>query len=96
MRNSSDKSCRENQNTHSKFTNVCLWDGVEKYDIAGKATNDDKSTAHALSFWITKAIDTHSEYVTLTAFPRQQRLSERASMLGLYVNCIVRLVFASS
>jgi len=32
--------------------------------------------------WITEAADTHSEYVILTAFPRQQWLRERASMLG--------------
>ena len=31
--------------------------------------------------WITKATDTHSEYVVLTAFPLQQWLHERASML---------------
>ena len=33
------------------------------------------------AFWITKVTDTHSEYVILAAFPRQQWLSERASML---------------
>jgi len=31
--------------------------------------------------WITKATDTHSEYVILIALPLQQRLYERASML---------------
>ena len=31
--------------------------------------------------WITKATDTHSEYVILIAFPRQQWLRERSSML---------------
>jgi len=30
---------------------------------------------------ITKATDTHSEYVTLTAFPLQQKLHERVPML---------------
>jgi hypothetical protein len=30
--------------------------------------------------WITKATDTHSEYVILTAFARQQWLRERASL----------------
>jgi hypothetical protein len=30
--------------------------------------------------WITKATDTHSEYVILIAFPRQQWLRERASV----------------
>jgi hypothetical protein len=30
--------------------------------------------------WITKATDTHSEYVTLIAFPRQNGYAKRASM----------------
>jgi len=55
---------------------------------------------------ITKATDTHTEYVILTAFPRQQWLHERASMLrytyvassGFFFNipqalCIYRNVF---
>jgi hypothetical protein len=40
--------------------------------------------------WITKATDTHSEYVTLIAFPRQQWLRERASVLRYtYIACLV-------
>ena len=31
--------------------------------------------------WIPKATNTHSEYVILIAFPLQQRLHERASIL---------------
>jgi hypothetical protein len=31
--------------------------------------------------WIPNATNTHSQYVTLTAFPLQQWLHERASML---------------
>jgi len=51
MRNISDKSCRENQNTHFMFNNCfqksChLWDNVEKYFRAGQAT--DYNMAHAL------------------------------------------------
>jgi hypothetical protein len=34
-----------------------------------------------IACWINKATDTHSEYVTLIAFPLQQWLQERASML---------------
>ena len=52
MRNVSDKSCRENQNTHFVFSNsfffrkiVPFWDTVVKYRIAGQATDD--SMAHA-------------------------------------------------
>ena len=38
--------------------------------------------------WITKATDTRSEYVILIAFPLQQWLRERASILRLYINCL--------
>ena len=38
--------------------------------------------------WITKATDTHSEYILLVVFPRQQWLRERLSMLHLYVHCL--------
>ena len=36
-----------------------------------------------IAFWITKATNTHSQYVTITAFPLQQWLHERASVLRL-------------
>jgi hypothetical protein len=45
------------------------------------------------AWWIPKATLTHSEYVILTAFPRQQWLHERASVLRLYVLCLVVFVF---
>ena len=38
--------------------------------------------------WVTKATDTHSEYIILIAFPLQQWLRERASILHLYVYCL--------
>jgi hypothetical protein len=38
--------------------------------------------------WITKATDTHSVYVILIAFPRQQWLCECTSMLRIYVHCL--------
>jgi hypothetical protein len=53
---------------------------VEKYGRAGHATNNIIWRTR-FARWITKATDTHAEYVTLIAFPRQQRLRERASML---------------
>ena len=40
--------------------------------------------------WITKAVDAHSEHVILIAFPQQQWLFERASMLRLYVHFLSR------
>jgi len=37
---------------------------------------------------VTTVTVTHSEYVMLTAFPRQQCFHEGASMLRLYVHCL--------
>ena len=34
-----------------------------------------------IACWIAKTTNTHSEYVVLTAFPLQQQLHERASLL---------------
>jgi hypothetical protein len=43
-----------------------------------------------IACWIPKATNTHSEYVILTAFPLQQWLQERASMLRYtYIACII-------
>jgi len=40
--------------------------------------------------WIPKSTDTHIEYVMLIAFPLQQNLHERASMLRYkYTACLV-------
>ena len=42
--------------------------------------------------WITKATDTHTEYAIVIAFPLQQWLHERASMLRYtYIAC--RVIF---
>jgi len=37
--------------------------------------------------WITTATNTQSEYVMLIAFPQQQWLHERASVLGYTLSC---------
>jgi predicted proteasome-type protease len=47
-----------------------------------------------IEFWITNVIDTHSEYVILIAFPLQQLLHHRASLLR-YTH-IVSLVSSQS
>ena len=43
-----------------------------------------------IACWIPKATNTHSQYVTLIAFPQQQWLHERPSMLRYtYIACFV-------
>jgi hypothetical protein len=63
---------------------------VEKYGRAGRATDD--SIIRRMRFYcrINKATNTDSEYVIFYAFPRQQWLRERASVLGyMYSACPV-------
>jgi len=97
MKNVSEKRCRENQNTHIVFGNSLpppssrsyrLWDNVEKYGTAGQATGDNIIRRMPFACWITKATDTHSEYILLIAFPRQNWVRERASVSRLYVHCL--------
>jgi len=66
-----------------------LWESMEKCGRARQATDDNIRCMH-IPCWITKATDIHSEYVTLIALPRQQWLRERASMLRLYVHCLLQ------
>jgi len=58
-----------------------------------ETVTDDNITWHMRSAcWITKATSTHSENVKLIAFPRQQLLPERASMLRYtFTVCLVHL-----
>jgi hypothetical protein len=54
---------------------------MEIYGRAGQATDDNIIRRMRFTYWITKAADTHSEYVVLVAFPGQEWLGERASVL---------------
>ena len=52
MRNVSNKSCRENENTHFRFStffrkSCCLWHNVEQYGGAGKAAGN-MAQAHCM------------------------------------------------
>jgi len=59
---------------------VPFWGSVEKYVRARLATDDNIKHHMRLAFWVTKATDTHSKYIILIAFLRQQWLRERVSM----------------
>ena len=56
---------------------------MEKYCIARHATDDNIIRHMRIVYWITKPTDTqrHSECVILIAFPLQQRLHERTTIL---------------
>ena len=53
---------------------------MEKYGTAGQATDENIMQRARCACLITKATDTHSEYVILLAFLRQQSLRESLSM----------------
>jgi hypothetical protein len=60
MLNISDRSCRENENTHFMFSTffrkLCLlWNNVEKYGRAWQATDGNIIWRMRFAYWITKA-----------------------------------------
>ena len=56
---------------------------------ATQPTDDNIIWRMRITYWITRATDTHSEYVMLIAFPRQQWLRERDAMIRYaYIACI--------
>ena len=54
---------------------------MEKYGTTRQGTGDNIMRRMHFAHWITKATDTHSECVILTAFILQKWLSERVSIL---------------
>ena len=49
----------------------CRLQDVEKYGTSIQATGDNRSRRMRNASWITKAVDTRSQYVILIAFPRK-------------------------
>jgi hypothetical protein len=58
----------------------CLQENVEKYGRVRHVTNDNSIRRMHIACWVTKATDTHSEYLILVHFPQQQWLRERNSI----------------
>jgi len=90
----SDNCCTENPNIHFAFNYMSFENRavyVIKWNILYKRqTKDDVTWRKRIASCITKATETHSEHVILTAFPLQQMLHERASMF--HYMCIDFLV----
>ena len=64
------------------FRKSCsLCDNVEKYCGTGQVTDGNIIVRMRTACWITKATDTHSEYVIFIAFPLQQWLHQQVSIL---------------
>jgi hypothetical protein len=65
---------------------------VEKSSRTGQATDDNMIRHMRVACWTPKARNTHPEYVKLIAFPLQQWLQERASVLRYTYSYITRLL----
>jgi hypothetical protein len=95
MRDVSDKSCRENQNTHLMLNNFFFFESHAVYEILWKNIVElDRPQiiiwCMRIAYLITKATNTHSEHVILTVFSRQQWLHEHASVFCYtYIACLV-------
>jgi hypothetical protein len=61
---------------------------VEEYGTARQVTDDNIIRRMRFACRITKATGTHSEYVIIIAFPRQQWLRERVSILRCTYHCL--------
>ena len=100
MRNVSDRTCRENQNTHSMFSyffpeNRAVYESRKMWlDRTGHMPIRRMRFASR----ITKAKHTQTQkYVILIAFPQQQWLHERVSMLHyMQIACLVPFQFLAS
>jgi hypothetical protein len=69
----------------------------KKHGTARQATDGSMIRRMRLACWITKATDTHSEYVIFIAFPRHQWLRTRVSMLHYtHMACLVLITPISS
>jgi len=71
MRNISEKSCRENQNTHFIFSDFfqksyCLWDMLK--NILELDRQHMTMWLMCIECWVSKATNTHSEYIILLIF----------------------------
>jgi hypothetical protein len=93
MKTFSDKICREKQNTHCNLNGVsenrAIYERIWKNAVE-RGGPQKAIWRMGIACWIPKAAITHSEKVILTAFPLQQWLHERASLLRYtYIACLV-------
>ena len=66
---------------------------MKKFVGVRQITDDNITLRMRFACWISKATDTHSEYVILIAFVLQQWLHERISVLGyMHSACLVGLI----
>jgi len=98
IRNFLNKVCTWNQNIHLVFNSSVFLENLDVYEImwkknyrAGQATEGNTAQAHCMLDNEGHAhTHTQSQYAILIAFPQQQWLQERASMLRCaFIACLV-------
>ena len=92
--NISDKLCRVNQNSQFMFNNFFpkIVPFMRKCGITGQATDDSIILRMCIAGRIIKATDTHSEYVILIGFPRQQCLAN-APHFSVYTYIVSHVIY---
>jgi hypothetical protein len=95
--NVSDQNCREIQNTHFMFSTffpkiVPFMRQCGKYGRAGRATDGNIICRMHIAYWIIKATDTHSEYIS-RLFSTQFWLRKPASILIVRYTHVSSLIF---
>ena len=95
MRNASDKSCRENQNTYFVFNNFFLrkscplWDNVEIYDKARQATGDNITRRMRFAWWINNVTNTPRLCTSNTyCFSTTTMVAQTRLNMTLHVHCM--------
>jgi len=93
MRNVSDKSCRENQNTHFMLNNIHIFffENRVVYEIMWEKIVERGRPQVTIwrmriGCWIPKATNTHSGWVILIAFPLYMLLHTRRSSTQSDIN----------
>jgi len=95
MRNVSDKTCRESQNTYFMFSNFffqksCpLWDNVGKYGRAGEATGNNVLRLMSFAYWKTKArIQSHTHIIWYVLLFQSNNICKRVTLYIHYLSWI--------
>jgi len=91
MRNVSDKSWRENQDTH--FMLVKFFENRAGYEITWNNVIESERPQMTIwpmhiSCWVPKATNTHSQYVILPAFPLPYIVARTRLNVAICVQCL--------
>ena len=86
MRNVSDKRCSENQNAHVIFNHRAIHE-IKWKNILQPGRPLMKIWLMCILCWTTKATNTRSKYVILTAFPLQTTVARTCHSVASYVHC---------